>query len=145
MALLPPARLAEIHSEVTAATQPATELERWFANEITQATWELERVRANKSNVAAEPRLNDAYNCATRNWTRARKELARIQTSRVNHGIRLSPSRQKEAAGAPLADPARARAPKPASRPMHEHIMDLIETGAISGDIYKVLNEQGRR
>jgi len=46
--------------EVAAATQPATELERWFANEITHATWELERVRANKSNTDAELRLNSA-------------------------------------------------------------------------------------
>ena len=92
MPLLPPSRFAELHMEVAAATQPVTELERWFANEITHATWELERVRANKSHVDAESRLNDAYSRASRNWNRARKELGKLQTARVNHVIHLTPS-----------------------------------------------------
>lgn len=141
MPLLPPSRLAELHMEVTAATQPVTERERWFTNEITHATWELERVRANKSNVAAELRLNDAFNRATRNWNHARKELSKIQTARVNHVIRLTPERQEAATVAPLADPARVRAPKLAG-PMLDHALDRIQEGSLSNRALKIVAEQ---
>ena len=144
MPLLTPSRFAELQMEVSAATQPITELERWFANEITHASWELERVRANTSNAAAEPRLHDAYSHATRNWNRARNELAKLQTARINHVIRLTPSRQKEAAAAPLADPARARAPKLAA-PMYEHVCDLIKAGKFDDEIMKTIAGQENR
>jgi len=127
--------------EVTAATQPVTERERWFTNEITHATWELERVRANKSNVAAELRLNDAFNRATRNWNHARKELSKIQTARVNHVIRLTPERQEAATVAPLADPARVRVPKLAG-PMLDHALDRIQEGSLSNRALKIVAEQ---
>lgn len=94
MPLLPPSRFAELHLEVAAATQPVTELERRFANEITHATWDLERVRANNAQ-ATEARPNDASARAARNWNRARNELAKLQTARVNHVIYLTPSRQR--------------------------------------------------
>ena len=144
MPLLPPSRFAELHMEVAAATQPATELERWFANEITHATWELERVRANKSNTDAELRLNSAYSRATRNWNRARKELTSLQTARVNHVIRLTPGRQESAKLTPLADPARVRQPKPAGV-MHDHALDLIQAGVLSSAALKIVGEQENR
>ena len=144
MPLLPPSRFAELHMEVAAATQPVNELERWFANEITHASWELECVRANKSNAAAEPRLHDAYSRATRNWNRARNGLAILQTARINHVVRLTPSRQTEAAVTPLADPAHTRAPKLAG-PMYEHVCDLIKAGNFDDEIMKTIAEQEKR
>ena len=144
MPLLTPSRFAELQMEVATATQPLTALERWFANEITHATWELECVRANKSNAAAEPRLHDASSRATRNWNRARNELTKLQTARINHVIRLTPSRQRDAAATPLADPARARAPKLAA-PMYEHVCDLIKAGKFDDDIIKTITEQENR
>ena len=144
MPLLPPSRFAELHMEVAATTQPATELERWFANEITHATWELERVRANKSNTDAELRLNSAYSRATRNWNRARKELTKLQTARVNHVIRLTPERQETAKITPLADPARVHLPKHAGE-MLDHALDLIQTGGLSSTVLKTVVEQENR
>ena len=133
MPLLPPSRFAELHMEVAAATQPVTHLERWFANEITHATWELERVRANKSHVDAESRLNDAYNRASRNWNRARKELGKLQTARVNHVIRLTPERQEAAKIAPLAGP------------MLDHALDRVQEGSLSSRALKIVAEQETR
>jgi hypothetical protein len=130
--------------ELAAAAQPATGLEHWFANEITYAAWELERVRANKSATAAESRLNDAYNRASRNWHRARKELAKLQTARVNHVARLSPSRQEAAAAAPLADPARVPQPRLAG-PMLEHAITLVQKGVVSSQALDIVNAQERR
>ena len=144
MPLLPPSRFAELHREVAAATQPLTGLERWFAGEIAHATWELERVRANNAHAAAEPRLHDAHSRATRNWNRARNGLAILQTARINHVIRLTPSRQKEAAATPLADPAHTRAPKLAG-PMYEHVCDLIKAGKFDDEIMKTIAEQEKR
>ena len=143
MPLLPPSRFAELQMEVAAVTQPLTELERWFANEITHATWELERVRANKSQ-AAESRLNDAYSRATRNWNRARKELATLQSARTNHATRLSPTRQQVAAATPLADPARAPQPKLAGK-MIDHTIDLICAGVITSKAMSLVVEQENR
>ncbi len=144
MPLLPPSRFAELHMELAAATQPVTHLERWFANEITHATWELERIRANKSNVEAESRLNDAYNRAARNWNRARKELGKLQSARVNHVIRLTPERQDAAKIAPLADPARVRIPKLAG-PMLDHALDRVQEGSLSSRALKIVAEQETR
>jgi len=144
MPLLPPSRFAELHTDIGAATQPVTELERWFAGEIAYAAWELESVRVNRSASAAEPRLHDACTRAARNRNRARNELTRLQTARINHVIRLTPSRQRTAAVVPLADPARARAPKLAG-PMYEHVCDLIKAGKFDDEIMKTIAEQEGR
>ena len=144
MPLLPSTRFAELHMDVAAATQPATELERWFANEIAHATWELERVRANKSNTDAELRLNTAYSRATRNWNRARKELTSLQSARVNHVIRLTPERQESAKLTPLADPARVRQPKLAGD-MLDHALDGIQNGTLTSAALKIVAEQELR
>ena len=144
MPLLPPSRFAELQMEVAAATQPVTGLECWFANEITQATWELECVRANKFQAAAGLRLNDAYSHAARNWNRARNELAKLQTARINHVIRLSPSRQREAAATPLADPARVRVPKLAGAIL-DNSLHLIEKGIFPLEAIRLVNAQENR
>ena len=134
------AQIAATHE----AAQPATELERWFANQIAYANWELDRVRANTSNTDAEPRLNAAYSRASRNWNRARKELATLQSARTNHATRLSPTRQQVAAATPLADPARAPQPKLAGK-MIDHTIDLICAGVITSKAMSLVVEQENR
>lgn len=113
MPSLSPARLAELEAEVLAATQPASELERFFASEVAYATWELERVRANTSATQAESRLNSYYGRASRNWNRARKELTGIQSTRTTHQTRLTPGFRRLASQHPLA----AIKTLPATRP----------------------------
>lgn len=144
MSVLPPSKYAELQDEFAAATRPATELERWFADQIAYAAWELERVRVNKSNTAAESRLNAAYSRASRNWARARKELQSLQSARVNHVTRLSPTRRQAAAVTPLADPARAPQPKLAD-PMIDHMLDLVQAGVASSRALRLIPEQEAR
>lgn len=144
MSVLPPSKLTDAHLDAEAFTRPANELERWLASEIAHASWELDRVRANQSNTAAESRLNAAYSRASRNWTRARRELQQLQTARINHLTRLSPTRRKTAAATPLADPARAPQPKLAG-PMIEHALDLIQEGIVNSRALRIVPEQEAR
>jgi hypothetical protein len=72
--------------EIGAAAQPATRIERWFANEYTHDTWELERVRTNKLHTAAESCLNGAGSSAARIWNRIRKEIGNLQ---IEHALDL--------------------------------------------------------
>ena len=102
-----PEPLTTLVNKVEAELRPATALERWFANEIAYASWELDRVRSNANQVAAEPTLTAVYSRASRNWNRARKELKRLQTTRANQQIRLDEGLRQTAAAYPLADPAR--------------------------------------
>ena len=119
MPLLHPDRYAELLGDVNDATRPATELERWFASEIAYASWELERVRANSGNTAAESHLSAAYGRATRNWNRARKELAKLQTARIP---------QPKLAG-----------------PVVDHAIDLIKNGVIVPTALRICAEQEAR
>jgi hypothetical protein len=144
MPLLPPARFAELHLEVIAATRPVSALESWFAAEVTYATWELERVRANAAIEPAEPRLNAAHSRATRNWSRARKELAALQSARTSHATRLSPGRQALATATPLADASRVPMPKLAG-PILDHALDLVQSGGIAPHSLRIVNEQEAR
>lgn len=144
MAKLHPARFIEIDTEVGAATAPLTELEKFFALELTHATWELERVRANQSATTAELRLHETYNRATRNWSRARRELAALQSARVSHATRLSPSRQQTAAATPLADATRVPQPKLA-RKMADLTVHLFQKGHLPKEAIRLMSEQEAR
>ena len=144
MAKLHPARYIEIDTEVGAATRPLTELEKFFALELTHATWELERVRANQSEVNAESRLHATYSRAARNWNRARRELATLQSARVSHATRLAPSRQQVATATPLADANRVPQPKLAHA-MAEHTFDLFQKGHLPLEAMRLMSEQENR
>lgn len=129
MSVLPQSRFDEIQNEIAAETRPATKLEAWLATEIANAKWELERVRANTSNIAAESRLNDAYGRATRNWNRARKELQSVQTAHSNRFTKIPAFARAAAAEFPLADAARAPWPSHATA-MADHLIDSVLTQA---------------
>ena len=107
-----PQRFTDLAARIESELRPATALEQWFASEIAHAGWELERVRANKSNGEAEAFLNAAYGRASRNWNRARKELQTLQSARMNHFVILQKRNRPAAADFPLADPGRAPLPK---------------------------------
>lgn len=141
MAKLHPAHFIEIDTEVGAATRPLSELEKFFALELTHATWELERVRANQAATTAEVRLHATYARASRNWNRARRELATLQSARVSHATRLSPSRQQVAAATPLADANRVPQPKLANK-MADLTLDLIQQGQIPHESVRLMSKQ---
>lgn len=107
-----PATLANLQQQVNEDLRPGTPLERIFAHEIAYATWELERVRELSNNPAAEAPLAAAYNRASRNWSRARKELQRLQTARLNLFLRVEESLRPHMSLYPMADPARVPAIK---------------------------------
>ena len=138
MNILSETQMAKITAEVNGATQPATALERLFAGEMAHAAAELERVRANKSNLPAAARLESAYSRATRSWNRARKELASLQTARTNHLTRLSEPHRPLAHLFPLADPARVGQPRPASGSVHKQALELFsaQTRAMAEELH---------
>lgn len=144
MSTLPLSRLADLKMEIETATQPSSVTERWLASQMSYASWELERVRTNQSNTAVEHDLNAAYSRAARNLARARKELLNVQTARVNHVARLSPTRRQSAAATPMADPARAPQPKLA-RPMVDHLWQLIAEGVITSEALRLPARQEAR
>jgi hypothetical protein len=145
MSLLPNARLLEINLDTDAATRPLTELEKFFSHQMAYAAWELERVRANAHHIDAEPRLLAAQNRANRNWNRARKQLTKLQTARVNHATRLSANRMEVAEATPLADPARVPMPSLASKRVIDHTLDLRGTGNLPPEAAAVIKEQEAR
>jgi hypothetical protein len=126
MSLLPNTRLLEISLETDAATRPLTELEKLFSYQMAYAAWELERVRANTHHIDAEPRLVAAQNRANCNWNRARKQLTKLQTARVNHATRLS-------------------MPKLANKGVIDHTLDLRGSGNLPREAAAVINEQEAR
>ncbi|MBI2685449.1 MAG: hypothetical protein HYX27_03960 [Acidobacteria bacterium] len=144
MPLLPPNRLRELRDEVAHATKPATHVERWFANQAAYAAWELERVRANKENQPAEPRLNAAYSRAARNWNRARKELQSLQAARTSHATHLKSTRRQSASATPLANAARVPQPK-LGAPMVDHAVEMIAKGRINSKVFSLTAEQEGR
>lgn len=66
-------------------TRPANFLEQLLVNQLLHAQWELHRVNTLSSHVEAEDELFKASARATRNWTRATRELAALQTARASH------------------------------------------------------------
>lgn len=96
--------------------RPATPLERIFAHEVAYATWELERVRElAANNPDAEATLNATYTRAARNWTRARRELQRLQTARTGLFLHVEEEIRPHTSLFPMADPARVPLAKPVS------------------------------
>ena len=144
MSRLPDTRLLEINLETDAATRPLTELEKFFTHQMAYAAWELERVRANAHNIEAEPRLLAAQNRANRNWNRARKQVAKLQTARVSHATRLSRTRQQVATATPLADAARVPMPKAAIVYIDQAVDGLI-TGTADRSLSVLIAQQEAR
>jgi len=109
-----PASLTGLQQQAVEDLRPATPLERIFANEVAYATWELERVRElAANNPDAEATLNATYTRAARNWTRARRELQRLQTARTGLFLHVHEGIRGHVSLFPLADFARVPAPKP--------------------------------
>lgn len=144
MSVLPAARWNHLQNEIAQSVRPFGETERWLADEIAYAAWELERVRENKDVADAEDRLNAAYSRASRNWARARRELASAQSARTSHLTRLTPAGRKAAAVTPMADAARIPRPTPAAG-MVEHALELVQAGVPYSRVLGVLSEQEAR
>jgi hypothetical protein len=105
-------RFQEHRNSILDSIQPATLVESILAEELLHASWEKERVRDNSDITEAGPRLDDAYNRASRNWHRSLKQLRALQSARASHISNIyEPSERLIAAQTPLADIARI--PKP--------------------------------
>ncbi|MFN0103408.1 MAG: hypothetical protein ACKV2U_15125 [Bryobacteraceae bacterium] len=84
-----------------ADTRPANFLEQLVVDQLLHAQWDLNRVNQLTGNLEAEEELLNASARATRNWTRASRELAAMQTARASH---LLCRAQTEAPPPPFAD-----------------------------------------
>lgn len=99
------ARFNERRDSIVASVKPATFVESILADELLHASWEMERVRDNGANAAAAPRLDAAYNRASRNWHRSLKQLKSLQSARASHVAQLLETAGRDfAAQCPLAD-----------------------------------------
>ena len=99
------ARFNERRDSVIDSIKPANIVESIFAEELLHASWEMERVRDNSSNTAAEPYLNAAHSRASRNWHRSLRQLKTLQSARATHFCQLyQPEERKLGAQCPLAD-----------------------------------------
>ena len=83
------ARFNERRDSVIDSIKPANIVESIFAEELLHASWEMERVRDNSSNTAAEPHLNAAHSRASRNWHRSLRQLKTLQSARATHICQL--------------------------------------------------------
>jgi hypothetical protein len=68
-----------------ADTRPANFLEQLVVDHLLHAQWELQRVNSLTGNLESEEALLAASARANRNWVRATRELAALQTARASH------------------------------------------------------------
>jgi hypothetical protein len=92
--------------------KPTTFLECLLVEELFHAQWEQHRVELASGNLALEEQLVAVSTRATRNWQRASKQLALLQTARAAAHALAAPH---ETVNAPCADLTRIPARKPAS------------------------------
>jgi len=112
-------RFLERRDSIIESTQPANLVEAILTEELIHASWELERVRDNSDNTAAESQLLAAHNRASRNWHRSFKQLKKLQSARASHVAQLyQPFERRVGAQCPLADVAKL--PKPLYCPTNE-------------------------
>ena len=112
-------RFLERRDSIIESTQPANLVEAILTEELIHASWELERVRDNSINTAAESHLLAAHNRASRNWHRSLKQLKKLQSARASHVAQFyQPEERRVGAQCPLADVARL--PKPLYCPINE-------------------------
>ena len=98
-------RFAERRHSIVASIRPANIVESILAEELLQASWEMERVRDLSANTAAESRLNAAYSRASRNWHRSMKQLKNLHSARASHYSQICNQSDMIHAGAcPFAD-----------------------------------------
>lgn len=122
--------LAELRAGILEAVEPGTLVESILAEELLHAQWELHRVRSLGAQPDCEPRLHDASRRATRNWHRARKELALLQSARA--------AAPQGFPSAPLADANRAPELKISSR-MVDWVHEQFRNENTAPDAYQCL------
>ena len=99
------ARFNERRDSIIESIQPANIVEAILTEELIHASWEMERVRDNSDNTAAEPQLVAAQGRASRNWHRSLKQLKKLQSARAGHFTQFyQPEERRFAAQCPLAD-----------------------------------------
>ncbi|MBL8236827.1 MAG: hypothetical protein JNM66_05380 [Bryobacterales bacterium] len=112
------ARFLAHRDSVIESIKPATYIESILTDELLHASWEMQRVRDNSANTAAESRLNAANSRASRNWHRSLKQLKRLQSARAAHITTFHYPRQQELlTRTPLAEVHRM--PKPFEIPSY--------------------------
>lgn len=70
-----------------ADTRPANFLEQLIVDQLLHAQWEQNRINALTAHADAAETLLAASARANRNWNRANRELAALQTARASHEL----------------------------------------------------------
>src|SRR5436190_7806035 len=70
-----------------ADTRPANFLEQLVVDQLLHAQWELQRANSLTGDLESEETLLAASARANRNWVRATRELAALQTARASHKL----------------------------------------------------------
>ena len=111
-------QIIERRDSVIESAKPATYIESILTDELLNAGWEMQRVRDNSANTAAESRLSAANSRASRNWHRSLKQRRRLQSARAAHITTFFyPFPQEFLARSPLAGVHRM--PKPFDIPSY--------------------------
>lgn len=73
----------KLKDELIENTRTGTFAEQLMVDQLLHAQWELHRVRTLAGHAEAEPALHAAFTRATRNWQRAERQLAALQSARA--------------------------------------------------------------
>ena len=99
------ARFNDRRESIIGSIRPANVIEQILTEELLHASWEMERVRDNSANTAAEQQLIAAQTRASRNWHRSLKQLKKLQSARASHVAQFyQPEERRFGAQCPLAD-----------------------------------------
>ncbi|MFN0105230.1 MAG: hypothetical protein ACKV2U_24480 [Bryobacteraceae bacterium] len=86
-AVVLPAQLETFHQlrdGLVETTRPGNFAEQLVVDQLLHAQWELHRVRQHANHAEAEESLHAAFTRATRNWQRASRQLAALQSARAS-------------------------------------------------------------
>lgn len=110
---------------LVADTRPVNFLEKLIVDELLHAQWELLRVENAANNPESEAELLAASARATRNWQRAGRELAALQTARISVEMLTV---GEESVDTPCADLTRVPRRKPATKSVGDwHLQVLMD------------------
>lgn len=115
-------RFDSCKENLVADTRPGNFLEQLIVDELLHAQWELHRAEQASGNLETEATLIAASARATRNWQRASRELAALQTARVA-GTSLTGN--NETVDAPCADLTKIPKRRPATPAVEAWHLDI--------------------
>lgn len=123
-----------------ADTRPANFAEQLVVDQILHAQWELHRVRLYANNTESEEALHAATNRANRNWQRAVRQLAALQSAAASATLCIGDGDRGEVP--PMANLAKIPRRKKNTRDFQEWRTDMFEFGYHGPSYFDFLYEE---